>query len=526
MSTPVYVTTTIPFVNAEPHLGHALEFVLADALARFHRLRGTPTRLQSGTDDNSLKNVLAAEGEGVPVTELVARNALAFERLLGVLDVGVDGFVRTSAHPGHAEGVAALWRACAERGDLYRARYRGLYCVGCEQYYTPSELVGGVCPEHGTPPETVEEENWFFRLSRYAEPLARVIESGELAIVPETRRREALAFVRGGLHDLSVSRSRARARGWGIPVPDDPDQVVYVWFDALANYLTGLGYPRSTDAYRAFWERGRSIHVIGKGVLRFHTVYWPAILLSAGLPLPGTVLVHGYLQAAGAKLSKSHGERVDPERVAAEVGTDALRYWLLRAVGRGEDADWSQARALELRRTDLANELGNLLQRTVALVRSSAGGVVPAGAGVAATAPARVAAGLGQRLEAAVAGDLDPQRALAATWELVRAANRHANERQPWLLAREGRRAEADAVLATLAESLRVAGEALRPFLPATAGAIAAQLGVAQAPDWTAALAWDGRTAGARVATPQPLFPTPRRPLPSPGCGTAPAAAG
>src|SRR5437899_11114706 len=222
MPTPVYVTTSIPYVNAAPHLGIALEFVLADALARFHRLSGAPTRLQSGTDDNSLKNVLAAEREGIPVRTLVDRNADVFERLLGRLDVQADGFIRTSADPVHREGVAELWRACEARGDLYRKRYRGLYCVGREQFYTPDELEAGRCPEHGTPPETVEEENWFFRLSRYQDDVRGLLESGRLRVVPETRRREALAFVTRGLRDLSVSRARLRARGWGIPVPGDP----------------------------------------------------------------------------------------------------------------------------------------------------------------------------------------------------------------------------------------------------------------------------------------------------------------
>jgi methionyl-tRNA synthetase len=501
MPIPVYVTTSIPYVNAAPHLGIALEFVVADALARFHRLSGTPTRLQSGTDDNSLKNVLAAEREGVPVRALVERNAATFERVLHALDVQADGFIRTSSDTVHADGVAAIWRACAARGDLYRRRYRGLYCVGCEQFFTPDELEDGRCPEHGTSPEVVEEENWFFRLSRYQDEVRRLLESGRLRVVPETRRREAVAFVAGGLRDLSVSRARERARGWGIPVPGDPGQVVYVWFDALANYVTALGYPRSTAAYRTFWERATVTHVIGKGILRFHAVYWPAILLSAGLPPPDRLLVHGYLQSNGARFSKSSGVHVDPVTAAERVGTEALRYWLLRAVGRGEDADWTEERALDLRRAELANELGNLLQRTVGLV-SRAGGVVrpaPADAELG-----RIAGGLAQRLGAAVADELDPQAALTATWELVRAANRYANRRQPWRLDGAAR----DGAVLSLAESLRVVSEALRPFLPRTADSIASQLGVPHAiAGWPAALRWDGRVAGATVGEPWPLFP-------------------
>jgi methionyl-tRNA synthetase len=501
VSTPAYVTTSLPYVNAAPHLGHALEFTLADALARFHRLTGTPTRLQSGTDDNSLKNVLAAEREGIPVRAFVDRNAAAFERALRALDVQADGFIRTSSDPVHAEGVAAIWQACAARGDLYRQRYRGLYCVGCEQFFTPDELEDGRCPEHGTPPETIEEENWFFRLSRYQDEVRRLLESGRLRVVPETRRREALAFVAGGLRDLSVSRSRERARGWGLPVPGDPRQVVYVWFDALANYVTALGYPRHTATYRTFWERATTTHVIGKGILRFHAVYWPAILLSAGLPPPDRLLVHGYLQSNGARLSKSSGAHVDPIAAAERVGTEALRYWLLRAVGRGEDADWTEERALDLRRAELANELGNLLQRTAGLVHGSGGIVRPAPSD---GELGRTAAGLFERLSTAVGDELDPQAALAATWEVVRAANRYANHRQPWRLDGAAR----DGAVLSLAESLRVVSEALRPFLPRTAGGIAAQLGVPQAGNaWADALRWDGRTAGAVVGEPRPLFP-------------------
>jgi methionyl-tRNA synthetase len=501
MSTPVYVTTSIPYVNAAPHLGIALEFVLADTIARFHRLTGVPTRLQSGTDDNSLKNVLAAEREGVPVRTLVDRNAAAFERVLQALDVETDGFIRTSSDPVHAEGVAELWRACAARGDLYRQQYRGLYCVGCEQFFTPDELEDGRCPEHGTPPETIEEENWFFRLSRYQDEIRSLLESGRLRVVPETRRREALAFVAGGLRDLSVSRARERARGWGIPVPGDPGQVVYVWFDALANYLTALGYPRRTAAYRTFWEDATTTHVVGKGILRFHAVYWPAILLSAGLPPPDRLLVHGYLQANGSRLSKSSGVHADPVAAAERVGTDALRYWLLRAVGRGEDADWTEERALDLRRAELANELGNLLQRTIGLVRRAGGVVRPAPADAELGASA---AGLDARLSSALCDELDPQAALSATWGLVRAANRYANQQQPWRLDGAAR----DGAVLSLAESLRVVSVALRPFLPRTADGIASQLGVPHAgADWTEALSWDGRVAGANVGEPWLLFP-------------------
>ena len=282
-----YITTTIPYVNARPHIGFALELVQADVLARAGRGRGENVRFQAGTDDNSLKNVLAAQAAGEPVRDFVDRNADAFVALAQSLSLTVDDVIRTSRDPRHRPGVERFWRACAESGDLYRRQYEGLYCTGCEQFYQPAELRGGRCPEHDTRPQPVTEENWFFRLSRYAGPVREAITSGRLRIEPAGRRHEVLAFIDGGLADFSVSRPAARAGGWGIPVPGDDSQVIYVWFDALCNYVTalGYGYPGSA-AYQRFWAgQGRRLHLLGKGVLRFHAVYWPAMLLSSGQPL-------------------------------------------------------------------------------------------------------------------------------------------------------------------------------------------------------------------------------------------------
>jgi methionyl-tRNA synthetase len=280
-SSRFFVTTTIPYVNARPHLGFALEAVQADVLARHRRQRGDEVWFLTGTDDNSLKNVLAAEAEGVPTSELVDRNAAAFTALREPLELSFDDFIRTSRDARHRAGVERLWRACADSGDIYRRHYQGLYCVGCEQFYTSAELAEGRCPEHGVPPQVVAEDNWFFRLSRYQDRLYELIASGRLRIEPAARRNEVLAFIAAGLEDFSISRSRARARGWGIPVPGDPDQVVYVWWDALGNYVTSLGYGKGGGDYSHWWACGdRRVHLVGKGVLRFHAVYWPAMLLS------------------------------------------------------------------------------------------------------------------------------------------------------------------------------------------------------------------------------------------------------
>lgn len=498
---PIYITTTIPYVNAKPHIGHALEFVQADVLARHYRRRGHPVRYQTGTDDNSLKNVLAAQAAGLSVRELVDRNAAAFSDLAGHLSLSADDEIRTSSDPRHEPGVHRLWRACEESGDIYRKHYSGLYCVGCEQFYTPAELVRGRCADHGTEPELISEENWFFRLSAYADELRSAITTGRLSIEPAGRRNEVLSFIDSGLSDLSISRSATRARGWGIPVPDDPSQVIYVWFDALGNYITALGYG-ADDAELVRWWTGasRQIHLLGKGVLRFHAVYWPAILLSAGLPLPSDILVHDHLTADSVKISKSAGNTVDPAEVAATYGTDALRWWLLRDVPRVGDTDFTLSRLIARANDELANGIGNLVNRVVALIGKYRDGV----ADQQADAPRRqaqewqalsAARELAPRLiDAALAGG-DFRKATAAVWAIVDRANRLVSHTRPWDLAKAelagdrdaGR--QLDAALGALIATCREVADHLESFLPDASARIAAQC------------------AGERLPAPVPLFP-------------------
>jgi len=506
----VYLSTTIPYVNARPHLGFALELVQADVLARHHRLAGDQVRFQTGTDDNSLKNVLAAEAEGIGTAALVERNAAAFAALREPLALSFDDFIRTGSDPRHRPGVERLWLACAARGDLYRKHYEGLYCVGCEQFYQPAELPGGRCPEHGTEPQRVAEENWFFRLSRYAGQLHDLISSGRLRIEPAARRNEVLSFIAGGLEDFSVSRSTARARGWGIPVPGDPSQVIYVWWDALGNYITSLGYGTGGADYRRWWtESGRRVHLAGKGVLRFHAVYWPAILLSAGEPLPSDILVHDYLTLGGSKISKSGagvaGETADPVELAGRYGTDAVRWWLIREVPRVGDADFTAARLVARANDDLANDLGNLVSRVVALVHRYRDGRVPLAA-VTTEDPERSAAPCSaliaarrrapERIAAALAG-FDFRAATAAIWDIVEEGNRYVERAEPWRLARAERDGETgagellDTSLALLIATCSDLGRYLAPFLPGLAAQIRA--------------ACDG--SGGRLPVPQPLFP-------------------
>jgi methionyl-tRNA synthetase len=526
----IYLSTTIPYVNARAHVGHALELVQADVLARHHRRAGDEVRLQSGTDDNSLKNVLAARAEGISTRQLVNRNAGEFAALREHLSLSYDDFIKTSSDPRHRPGVERLWRACAASGDLYRKAYEGLYCVGCEQFYTEAELAGGNCPEHGTVPQLVAEENWFFRLSRYAGPLTEAITSGRLRIEPASRRNEVLGFIASGLADFSASRPAARARGWGIAVPDDPDQVIYVWWDALGNYITSLNYgsPGARSAsYERWWARAdRRVHVVGKGVLRFHAVYWPAILLSAGLPLPTEIFVHDYLTVDGSKISKSAAAGLsgdnDPVVLAGTYGADALRWWLLRNVPRTGDTDFTVGGLIARANDDLANGLGNLVNRVVSLAHAARNGVVipcrrPNGTSrwLAAAAdghPAGPAAGPGWPADAAALlaaieatpglvraalARFDFRAGASAVWEIVEQANRYVDATEPWHLARAERAGDAaagprlDQVLGALLAACQVLAAEIWPFLPDLAARVAA--------------ACDGE--GGRLPRPQPVFP-------------------
>src|SRR6266516_2702637 len=484
--TATYITTTLPYVNARPHVGHALELVQADVLARYHRGRGDPVRFQAGTDDNSLKNVLAAGAAGAGVREFVDRNAEAFGALGGALSLSVDDFIRTSRDPRHRPGVEAFWRACS--ADLYRQRYTGLYCIGCEQFYTPAELRRGLCPEHETEPEPVSEENWFFRLSRYAAPLREAITAGRLLIEPAGRRNEVLALIDGGLADFSVSRPATRAGGWGIPVPGDPGQVVYVWFDALCNYVTALGYgqdgPVHGGAYRHWWAGpGNRVHLLGKGVLRFHAVYWPAMLLASGQQLPTGIFVHGYLTAGGRKISKSGAGAsapglgaLEPAALAAEYGADAVRWWLLREVPRVGDADFTVGRLVARADDELANGLGNLVNRVVTMIGRYRAGRIPVPAAVPPGGEDLDAAirHAGDRVGAALAG-FDFRQATAAVWAIADEANRFVNRVRPWDLAKADPAGRLDAVLYLLARACAAAGRELAPFLPDAAARITRQ---------------------------------------------------
>ena len=361
MTKKFYVTTAIPYVNAAPHVGHALEYVQTDAIARWQKLLGNDVYYLTGTDDNALKNVQAAEEHGKQVTKYVRENSDRFEAVLKVLDVENDDFIRTTEKR-HTIACQTFWKLCQK--DIYKKKYKGLYCVGCETFYLEKDLIEGCCPEHKKPLEEVEEENYFFKLSSYQDWLEQLIESDNLRITPEFRKKEILTFIHGGLEDFSISRSVKRAKGWGIPVPDDPNQIIYVWFDALLNYITALGWPNG-EKFSKYWPA--DVQVIGKGITRFHAIYWPAMLKSAGIEPPKEIFVHGYVTAEGEKISKSIGNVVDPFEEVKKYGVDAVRYYLLREIPAYGDGDYSTRRFEEIYNSELANSLGNLVSRLTKL---------------------------------------------------------------------------------------------------------------------------------------------------------------
>ncbi len=476
----LYITTAIPYVNGDPHLGFALECVQADVLARHHRQRGDQVHFLSGTDDNALKNVEAADAAGVPIAAFVNAKAERFAALRDPLELSHDDFIRTSVDPRHRPGAERLWRACAASGDLYERFYAGPYCTGCEAFLRRDELVAGLCPEHRREPEQVAERNWFFRLSRYEDELLELVASGRLRIEPDQRRNEVAGFIRGGLEDFSVSRSRERARGWGIPVPEDAGQVIYVWFDALANYITALDYATGGERYEQWWERSdERVHAIGKGIIRFHAVYWPAILLSAGEPLPTAIFVHDYVTVGGQKISKSTGHARDPVDIVDRYGSDALRWWFLRDVPRTGEADFREER-LVARANELADGLGNLVNRTIALVgryRPRAVDATELRCGEAIALHAVIDRTPGE-IDNAL-GRFDFRAATASLWRLVDAANRFVAATRPWELAKTQESGDGDAgteldeILGALLAACRLLARELQPFLFAASVRIA-----------------------------------------------------
>jgi methionyl-tRNA synthetase len=359
-----YITTAIDYVNAKPHIGHALEKIQADVLARYHRAKGDDVWFLTGTDEHGTKNFRTAEIAGKTTQEFVDENSEYFKNLKDVCNLSWDDFIRTTDKNRHWPGVQKLWNKIYEAGDLYKKKYQGLYCVGCEAFVTEKELVDGKCPIHKKEPEKLEQENWFFKLSKYSKEIESKIKNDELKIIPESRKNEILSFLKSGLEDISLSRPK-NYLSWGIPVPNDPDQVIYVWYDALSNYITAIEYAEESEKFKKFWPA--DLHVIGKDILRFHAAIWPGMLLSAGLPLPKSIFVHGFITVEGEKMSKTLGNIIDPAELSQKYGSDAVRYYLLREISTYEDGDYSKKKFEERYNADLANGIGNLVSRVATL---------------------------------------------------------------------------------------------------------------------------------------------------------------
>ncbi|GBE64638.1 methionine--tRNA ligase [Mycobacterium sp. MFM001] len=507
---PYYVTTAITYPNGEPHVGHAYEYIATDAIARFKRLDGFDVRFLTGTDEHGLKMVETAAAEGIPTAELARRNSDVFQALQARLNISFDRFIRTT-DPDHLEASKAIWQRMADAGDIYLDTYSGWYSVRDERFVTESEtrlLDDGsrVAIESSAPVTWTEEQTYFFRLSAYADKLLAHYEANPDFIAPEVRRNEVVSFVSGGLRDLSISRT---SFDWGVPVPEHPDHVMYVWVDALTNYLTGVGYPDTeSELFRRYWPA--DLHMIGKDIIRFHTVFWPAFLMSAGIELPRRVFAHGFLLNRGEKMSKSVGNVVDPLALVDTFGVDQVRYFLLREVPFGQDGSYSDEAMITRINTDLANELGNLAQRSLSMVAKNLDGVVPEPGEFSADDRELLATadGLLDRVRA----EFDAQAmhlALEAVWLMLGAANKYFSAQQPWVLRKSESTADQArfaTVLYVTCEAVRIAALLIQPVLPESAGKLLDLLG--QPPEQRTFAAIGTRLApGTRLPAPTAVFP-------------------
>ncbi len=501
-----FISTAIPYANAEPHMGHAIEFLYTDVIARYQRLIGNDVFFLSGTDEHGQKMLKAAKDAGQKVEDFAAEKSATFTSLLDAWNISNDDFIRTTEER-HIKGAQELWNRVAKNGDIYKKSYSGLYCYGCEAFKTEKDLVDGKCSLHNRAPELVSEENYFFKLSNYQEPLEFLFNERKDFVIPENRGKEMLNIIKSGLEDVSVSRSKEKLP-WGIPVPGDDSQVMYVWFDALSNYITALGFGSDEKLFKKFWP---GTHVIGKDINRFHSLLWPAMLMSAGLEVPKQIAVHGFVYAAdGQKMSKTLGNVIDPQKLTADYPLESVRYYLAREIPFDNDGNFSEKQLFERHNGDLANGLGNLTNRILTMIEKYSENAIPAVSEVDQEMIDKLNNEIWPNYEAAMVNwriDL----ALESVWKFVSYCDQIISDRQPWAMAKRGEITRLHSLLYHLAEALRQIAVLIWPVMPETSEKIISQLGIDVGKELSKTLEelkkWTDLTVGTKISKGDPLFP-------------------